>query len=73
MPPAARRDCDTTAPTISPLTGPAAMIARILPLRRAAPVGSAVARACVAMFIAAKDNPHSSRAISSAQTPDSVA
>jgi hypothetical protein len=40
------------------------MMARILPLRLAAPVGSAVARACVAMFIAAKDNPHSSRVMS---------
>jgi hypothetical protein len=49
------------------------MIARILPLRLAAPVGSAVAKACVAMFIAAKDKPHSSRATSRPQTPDSVA
>src|SRR3954466_7059050 len=64
---------DTTAPTNSPLTGPAAMIARILPLRFAAPVGSAVARAWVAMFIAANDKPHNSRAASNAQTPDNVA
>src|SRR4051812_43474411 len=50
----------TTAPTTSPVTGPAAIIARIRPLRRAAPVGSAVARAWVAMFIAANDRPQSS-------------
>jgi len=49
------------------------LVERILPLRRAEPVGSAVARACVAMFIAAKDRPHINRAISSAQTPHNVA
>jgi hypothetical protein len=58
---------------MSPLTGPAAIIARILPLRLAAPAASAVARACVAIFIAAKDNPHIKRAISNAHRPDSVA
>jgi hypothetical protein len=41
---------------MSPLTGPAAMMARILPLRLAAPVGSAVARACVARKVASTDD-----------------
>ena len=65
-------NCATIAPATSPLTGPAAMIERIVPLRRAAPVGSAVASACVATFIAAKARPHSSRATSSTQTPDPI-
>lgn len=62
-----------TAPTSRPTIGPVAMIARAVPLRRAAPVGSAVASAWVAMFIAAKASPQSSRATSSSQTPGSTA
>ena len=41
------------------------------PLRRAAPTGSAVGRAWVAMFSAAKHRPQSRRASSSAHIPDS--
>ena len=53
--------------------GPLAMIARLRPLRRAAPVASDVARAWVAMFMAAKDRPHISRATSSHHSPGSSA
>ena len=60
---------DTSAPIIKPAIGPQAMIARLLPLRRAAANGSAVASAWVAMFIAANDNPQVRRATSRHQTP----
>ena len=49
------------------------MIARAVPLRRAARAGSTVASACVAMLSAANDSPHKSRATISASTPDSSA
>jgi hypothetical protein len=49
------------------------MMARLRPLRRAAPSVSAVARAWVAMFMAAKEMPHTRRAASSHQIPGSRA
>ncbi|MNT16647.1 hypothetical protein D3C72_1517600 [compost metagenome] len=63
----------SSAPSGSASTGPVAMKARDRPLRRAAPSGSAVARACVDRLSAAKHRPQVSRSGSSAQNPESVA
>jgi hypothetical protein len=65
--------CAINAPSGSASTGPMAMNARDRPLRRAAPIGSAVASACVDRLSAAKHRPHISRSGKSAQKPESVA